>query len=88
MSAPGDARQAGERAVWLAAEIAHRGLPPRSRKIPGGAGARMAIDRWARRSADRVCADAVAYAADAHEQPHRGRRDMYELWRQPKMFRG
>jgi hypothetical protein len=28
-----------------------------------------------------VCADAVAYAGEAHEQPHRGRRDMHELRR-------
>jgi hypothetical protein len=78
---PDEARQAGERAAWLAAEMTRRGLPAHPRKIPGGAAARMAIDPWARRSADRVCADAVAYAADAHEQPHRGRRDMYELRR-------
>jgi hypothetical protein len=78
---PDEARQAGERAAWLAAEMTRRGLPAHPRKIPGGAAARMAIDRWARRSADRVCADAVAYAADAHGQPHRGRRDMYELRR-------
>jgi hypothetical protein len=78
---PDEARQARERASWLAVEIMRLGLPHRPRKIPGGAAARMAIDRWARRSADRVCADAVAYAADAHEQPHRGRRDMYELRR-------
>jgi hypothetical protein len=73
--------QADERATWLAIAKSRHGLPHRPRKIPGGAAARMAIDRWARRSADRVCADAVAYAADAHEQPHRGRRDMYELRR-------
>jgi len=56
-------------------------VPWRLSKVPGGALARMAIDRWARRSADRVAGDAAAYSADAHEQPHRGRRDMHELRR-------
>jgi len=76
-----DEQQARERAGWITAELARLGVPWRLSKVPGGALARMAIDRWARRSADRVAGDAAAYSADAHEQPHRGRRDMHELRR-------
>jgi hypothetical protein len=39
----------------------------------------MAIDHWAQWPADRVAADAVAYAAGTHRQVHRARRDMRRL---------
>ena len=70
-----------ERAAWLMGEMVAQGIPLRMGKVSGGVLARMAIDGWARRSADRVCSDAVAYAAGAHQQPHRGRRDMHKLSR-------
>jgi hypothetical protein len=66
---------------WLAGELRARGIPARLAKVSGGVLARMAIDRWARRPVDQVAAHAVAYAADAHDQPHRGRRDMHKLRR-------
>jgi hypothetical protein len=78
---PDEKKQAAERVGWLAGEMVRLGVPSRPRRVTGGALARMAIDRWARRSADQVAADAVAYSADAHEQPHRGRRDMHQLRR-------
>jgi hypothetical protein len=43
--------------------------------------ARMAIDAWASHTPDEVCAAAVGHAAEWHDQPHRGRRDMHELQR-------
>jgi hypothetical protein len=57
----------------------HRGLPVRVRRVLRGAIARLAIDRWARRPVDQVAAEGVAYAADAHQQVHRARRDMRKL---------
>lgn len=78
---PDKTQQSEERVVWLAAEMARLGVPRRPRKVPGGALARMAIGRLARRSADRVVGAAAAYGADAHVQPHRGRRDMRQLRR-------
>lgn len=73
---PTDTKQ---QVVWFRAEIARRGLPANIRQVPRGAIARMAIDRWVLRSADSVVADAVVYAADAHLQVHRARRDMRQL---------
>jgi hypothetical protein len=69
------------RAMWMAGELARRGLPLGVRQVPRGAIARMAIGRWARRGPDRVAADAVNFAADTHRQPHRARRDMHQLRR-------
>lgn len=60
--------------------LARAGLPV-SRQIPRGAIARMAIDLWTSRHPDDVAADAVAYAAEVHQQPHRARRDMRTLER-------
>jgi hypothetical protein len=76
-----DPTQAAERALWVAGELAARGVPMRLHRIPGGAIARMAIDRWRRRSVDRVAAAAVDYAEEVHVQPHRARQDMHKLRR-------
>jgi hypothetical protein len=73
--------QAGERVAWFLAQMSAAGLPLRIRTVPRGVLARLAIDRWARRSADRVAAAAVAHAQEVHEQPHRARRDMRQLRR-------
>ena len=73
--------QAADRRGWYLEELRRRDIPARGAQIPRGALARMAIDAWARRSPDRTAAAAVAYAAEAHLQPHRGRRDMYQLRR-------
>jgi hypothetical protein len=75
---PSDEKQ---QALWVSAQLTRRGIPHRVRQVPRGAIARIAIDRWARRSADRVAADAVAYAAAVHDQAHRARRDMSQLQR-------
>lgn len=69
-----------ERLRWVRRELHARDIP-QPHTIPAGAIARMAIDRWARRGADRVAAAAVAYAAEHHRQPHRARRDMHRLRR-------
>jgi hypothetical protein len=66
---------------WLAGELRARGIPARLAKVPGGVLARMAIDRWVHRAVEQAVAQAVAYGADTHDQPHRGRRDMHELRR-------
>ena len=77
---PGNGRDAATaRALFAIGELARHGLPPYLRQVPRGAIARMAIDRWARRGAERVAADAVDYAASVHDQPHRARRDMRKL---------
>jgi hypothetical protein len=77
-----DARgQAGERVAWCLAQMVTAHLPLRIRTVPRGVLARLAIDRWARRSPDRVAAAAVAHAQEVHEQPHRARRDMRQLRR-------
>jgi hypothetical protein len=73
---PGDLDQ---QAAWFSAQLTHRNLPVRVRQVPRGALARMAIDQWRRRPVDQVAAEAVAYAADAHRQVHRARRDMRRL---------
>jgi hypothetical protein len=68
-----------QQAAWFSAQLSHRNLPVRSRQVPRGALARMAIDQWARRPSDQVAAEAVVYAADTHRQVHRARRDMRQL---------
>jgi hypothetical protein len=73
---PGDEKQ---QAAWFRSQVRQRNLPARARQIPRGALARMAIDRWARRGADRVATDAEDYAAEVHQQVHRARRDMRQL---------
>lgn len=73
--------QAQDRANWYARERHRLGLPARARRIPAGVLARMAIDRWRRRSVDKVVTDAVAYAKAVHVQPHRARQDMHQLRR-------
>ena len=79
---PGATRDAAvARAMFSAGELARRGLPVFLRQVPRGAVARLAIDGWAGRGADRVAADAVGYAAGVHEQPHRARADMRTLAR-------
>jgi len=78
---PGRTRAAAtSRCSHQAAVLARAGLPV-SRQIPRGAIARMAVDLWALRHPDDVAADAVAYAAMVHRQPHRARRDMHRLER-------
>jgi len=66
-------------AAWFSAQLTHRGLPVSVRRVPRGAIARMAIDRWVRRPVNQVATEAVAYAADTHQQIHRARRDMRKL---------
>jgi hypothetical protein len=66
---------------WYLDQLAARDIPLRSAQIPRGVLARLGIDAWARRGADTVCAAAAAHAAEWHEQPHRGRRDMHTLAR-------
>ncbi|MGH3191772.1 MAG: hypothetical protein ACRDOL_31895 [Streptosporangiaceae bacterium] len=78
---PGGTREAAiSRALYTAAEMARLGLPF-TKQIPRGTIARVAITRWAARSADRVAAAAVAYASSAHDKPHRARSDIRELRR-------
>jgi hypothetical protein len=76
-----DPGQAAERRRWFLDELRRRGVPLRGAQVPRGVPARMAIDAWARRGVDRVCAAAAEYAAQWHEQPHRARRDMRTLQR-------
>jgi hypothetical protein len=73
--------QAPERREWVRRQLTELGVPERLYRVPAGTLARMAIDRWRRRAVDRVAAAAVKYAEDAHEQPHRARRDMHHLRR-------
>jgi len=73
--------QEADRDLWYLRELARRGIPRRSAQVPRGVIARMAIDAWARHSPDTVCAAAVDHAAEVHQQPHRGRRDMRTLRR-------
>lgn len=54
---------------------AHR-IPFKVYKLPAGTLARMAIDRWSRRSPATVVAAAVKHGEAHHEQLHRARRDM------------
>jgi hypothetical protein len=75
---PGDEIQ---QRSWLMGQLAHRGIPVRAARISGGVLARMAIDRWAGRPVDQAVADGAAFAADVHQQLHRGRRDMTQLRR-------
>lgn len=78
---PGKTRAAAmARCSHKGAVLARAGLPL-SRQIPRGAIARMAVDLWTPRHPDAVTADAVAYAAEVHQQPHRARRDMRTLER-------
>jgi hypothetical protein len=78
---PGKARTAAMARCSHKREVLARTGLPVSRQIPRGAIARMAVDLWAPRHADDVAADAVAYAALVHQQPHRARRDMRRLER-------
>lgn len=71
--------QGADRHTWYLRELRARDIPVRGAQVPRGTLARMAIDAWAHRSPDRAVAAAVDYAAEVHQQPHRGRRDMYEL---------
>jgi hypothetical protein len=75
---PGEPRA---QALYVSVQLAERKLPAKARQVPRGALARMAVDRWARRAPSRVAADAVEYAADAHQdgQVHRARRGMRQL---------
>jgi hypothetical protein len=76
-----DQAAATARALWYLGELARRDIPRRAARVPRGVLARMAIDAWASHTPDEVCARAVDHAAQWHEQPHRGRRDMHELQR-------
>lgn len=51
-------------------------IPFKVYKLPAGTLARMAIDRWARRSPATVVAAAVKHGSAHHEQQHRARHDM------------
>jgi hypothetical protein len=78
---PGNTDQAERaRARYIAAQVEQLGLYY-TRQIPRGAIARMAIDRWARRSPDEVAAAAVDWCQAVHVQWHRARRDMVRLRR-------
>ncbi len=66
---------------WYLDQLRERDIPLRGAQVPRGVIARMAIDAWARRSPDTVCAAAAGFAAEWHDQPHRGRRDMHQLAR-------
>ncbi|MEU1883401.1 hypothetical protein ABZ470_39360 [Streptosporangium sp. NPDC020072] len=71
--------QAQERRIFVLEELARRRVPVRPYRPTNGVLARMAIDRAARRSVDRVLIEAVDYAQRVHDQPHRARRDMHVL---------
>jgi|SRR5579859_7611063 len=73
--------QADEQRRWYLRELAAHDIPLRGAQVPRGVIARMAIGAWAHRPADEVCAAAVDWAAEWHEQPHRSRRDMHTLQR-------
>jgi hypothetical protein len=76
-----DPGQAADRRRWYLDELRRQDIPLRGAQVPRGVPARLAIDAWARRGADQVCAAAAGYAAQWHEQPHRARRDMHTLQR-------
>jgi hypothetical protein len=77
---PGGTRAAAiARGLFMVGELARQGLPPDAGPVPRGAIARMAIDRWARRTPDRVASGAVAYSAEVHTRPHGARSDMRTL---------
>lgn len=76
---PGDTDDAKRnRSRYIADQVRQLGLHY-TRQVPRGALARMAIERWGRHSPDRVAAAAVAWADEAHDQPHRARHDMRTL---------
>ncbi|WP_028478716.1 hypothetical protein [Nocardia sp. CNY236] len=63
-------------ALRMMSVVTELGVPPKVYKLPAGTIARLAIDRWARRSPTTVVAAAVGYARHHHEQAHRARSDM------------
>jgi hypothetical protein len=78
---PGNTSRAeGARARYIDVQAERLGLHY-TRQIPRGALARLAIDRWARRSPDEVAAAAVDWCQAVHVQWHRARRDMVKLRR-------
>jgi hypothetical protein len=76
-----DPAQADQARAWLHGQLHEHELPRRMHQVPRGVIARMAIDHWRRRSADRAVGDAVEYAVKVHDQPHRARRDMHQIRR-------
>ncbi|ATL72509.1 hypothetical protein [Nocardia terpenica] len=69
--------QAEERALFALGQLAAQQLTAAvPRRLPMGTLARMAVDRWAARSAEAVVAAAVDHSAAHHLQHHRARRDM------------
>ncbi|MFG6197733.1 hypothetical protein [Nonomuraea sp. JJY05] len=69
--------QERERAMAFWFRLAASGLPEHPPRIPGGVIARMAIDKHADRDVEQMILDAVEYAEEIHEQPHRTRRDVH-----------
>lgn len=70
-----DATRAAQ-ALRMMSVVAEMGVPVKAYKLPAGTVARLAIDRWARRSPTTVVAAAVGHAGYYHDQVHRARRDM------------
>ncbi|MFC4014581.1 hypothetical protein ACFOY2_45675 [Nonomuraea purpurea] len=68
--------QERERAYIFWMRLHANNLPEHPPRVPGGVIARMAIDKHADRDVEKMILDAVNYAWEIHEQPHRTRRDV------------
>ncbi|MEV6071985.1 hypothetical protein AB0L82_36055 [Nocardia sp. NPDC052001] len=64
------------RGLRMMSAVAELGIPHKAYILPAGTLARLAIDRWARKSPATVVAAAVAHGSAHHEQMHRARHDM------------
>lgn len=64
------------RVLRMMSRVSELNIPLKAYKLPAGTLARLAIDRWSRRSPATVVAAAVAHGSTHHEQQHRARRDM------------
>ncbi|WP_433635487.1 hypothetical protein [Nocardia sp. CA-120079] len=64
------------RVMRMMSVIAALNIPSKVYKLPVGTLARLAIERWSRRSPATVVAAAVSHGREHHEQLHRARRDM------------
>ena len=72
---PGRA-DATARVMRMMSVVGELGIPLKVYKLPVGTLARLAVDRWARRSPATVVAAAVSHGSAHHEQQHRARHDM------------
>ncbi|WP_216915237.1 hypothetical protein [Nocardia noduli] len=64
------------RAMRMMSTVAAMNIPFKVYKLPAGTLARLAIERWSRRSPTTVVNSAVGHSEYHHEQLHRTRRDL------------